>query len=91
MRDKETLETAVWNGKTFEIAWGGRGVGFYLFVYEENRCTHDYLQDSIELAKAFAEEEFGVTTECWTNEKKGSQHGDTPNPHSPSAQGAGGR
>jgi len=40
-------------------------IGFYLYVYEGEDCIMDYLQDSIELCKEFAEEEFGVPTCSW--------------------------
>jgi predicted transcriptional regulator len=39
--------------------------GFYLYIYEDNRCTHDYLQDTLEAAKAQAFEEFGVPNGNW--------------------------
>ena len=41
-------------------------VGFYLFVYEGARCTNDYLQDTVEMCKAFAAEEFEVPTQAWS-------------------------
>jgi hypothetical protein len=40
-------------------------VGFYLYVFENNKCTRDYLQDSLEAAKSQAMEEFGVPTDSW--------------------------
>jgi hypothetical protein len=41
--------------------------GFYVYVFDsQGRCTHDYLQDSLELAMAFVEEEFGVAHEEWS-------------------------
>jgi hypothetical protein len=41
------------------------GVGFYLYVHEGDRCTHDYLQDSAGAAKEFALEQFGVSEDAW--------------------------
>jgi hypothetical protein len=52
-------------GYRFEIRQGGAGVGYYLFVFEGERCSHDYLQDTIEKVKSFALEEFGVPFEAW--------------------------
>jgi len=42
-------------------------VGFYLFVYENGntRCTYDYLQDTLEMAKLQALEDFGVSESAW--------------------------
>ena len=41
-------------------------IGTYLRIFEDDRDTHDYLQDSVEDCKEFAEEEFGVPTDSWT-------------------------
>ena len=40
-------------------------VGFYLYVIEKGKRTHDYLQDSLELAKEFAEKDLGVDLGEW--------------------------
>jgi hypothetical protein len=66
MSQKKTVLRAIYGTRRFEIASDGSAAGFYLFVYEGTRCTHDYLQDSMELAKAFAAEQFGVRPESWT-------------------------
>jgi hypothetical protein len=44
--------------------------GFYLYTFEGGKCTHDYLQDTLALAKKFARDEFGVPEDAW--------HGSTP-------------
>lgn len=41
------------------------GVGYYVYVFDGARCTHDYLQDSLRQAKEFAFEEFGVPEDAW--------------------------
>lgn len=41
------------------------GVGFYVFRYADGRSTHDYLQDTFEMATACALEEFGVPIDSW--------------------------
>jgi hypothetical protein len=40
-------------------------VGFYLYVYESNRCVRDYLQDTLELAIDFAMNNLQVPKESW--------------------------
>jgi hypothetical protein len=67
MSQKKTVLRAIYGTRRFEIASDGSAAGFYSFVYEGTRCTHDYLQDSMELAKAFAAEQFGVRPESWTD------------------------
>jgi hypothetical protein len=41
--------------------------GFYLYVYDgiTGFNTHDYLQDTLEIAKEQAFEEFGVPLDSW--------------------------
>jgi hypothetical protein len=67
MSQKKTLLRAVQGTRRFEIASDGSPVGFYLFVYEGTRCTHDYVQETIESAKESAVEQFGVPLESWTD------------------------
>jgi hypothetical protein len=40
-------------------------VGWYLLVYQGDRCTHDYLQDTLADALAQAEADFGVAKSAW--------------------------
>jgi len=41
-------------------------VGWYLSTYnQDNCCVADYLQDSLEQAKEFAQQEFGVPLSAW--------------------------
>ena len=40
-------------------------VGFYFYVFEGDRCTHDYLQDGIEDAMTQAEEDFCIPRAAW--------------------------
>lgn len=53
------------NGKTYRLAFGGEGIGYYLYVFAGDKCTHDYLQDTVADAKEFALETFGVPPEGW--------------------------
>lgn len=43
-------------------------VGYYIYVWERNRQgkgLYDYLQDSLEIAKRFAFQRFGVPLDAW--------------------------
>jgi hypothetical protein len=40
-------------------------VGFYLYVYENEYCVRDYLQDTLELAIEMASEDYQVPKEAW--------------------------
>lgn len=57
---------ASYDGRTFRIIFGGESIGYYLYVYEGNRCTHDYLQDSLAAAQEEALQLFGVPRDGWT-------------------------
>lgn len=60
-----TLE-ATHNGHRFTIEEDSTA-GYYLYIFDGQRCTHDYLQDTLEIAKKFALEEFGVPDNAWGN------------------------
>jgi hypothetical protein len=54
------------NNQTFEIVEDLPEVGFYLYAYDsKGKNTHDYLQDTLQMAKEYAFEEFGVPLESW--------------------------
>jgi hypothetical protein len=40
-------------------------VGFYLYVYQNEKCIRDYLQDDLAACKSFALAEFGVPLDAW--------------------------
>jgi hypothetical protein len=65
---QQILMRAEYGGRRFCIEFSGEGVGYYLYVYDGERCTHDYLQDTLAFAQADALELFGVPLESWTNE-----------------------
>lgn len=67
MTDRVRLKaTSAGKEESFLIEEDAAG-GFYVYVFDSHgRCIHDYLQDSLELAKTFAEEEFGVAHEEWS-------------------------
>ncbi|WP_375417997.1 hypothetical protein [uncultured Hymenobacter sp.] len=65
MKMQFRLFRAQHNGLRFEIEEDLPRVGAYLYRYEGEETTHDYLQDSIEDCKEFALEEFGVPLDSW--------------------------
>ncbi len=59
------LETE-FNGKRFKIEEDYPEVGVYLYVFDEDKCIKDYLQNSIEVCKQIAFRDFGVPMESWS-------------------------
>lgn len=39
--------------------------GFYLYVFEGNKCIYDHLQDRFEIAVECALEDYGLPTDAW--------------------------
>lgn len=39
--------------------------GFYLYVYENDKCIRDYLQDTLDIALEMALGDFQVPKESW--------------------------
>ena len=66
----QTPLRATHGGRRFRIEFGGEGIGYYLYVYDGERCTHDYLQDTLDFARECALELFGVPTESWTDDNE---------------------
>jgi hypothetical protein len=59
------------NDQTFEIINDLPEVGFYLYIYDrQNKCTDDYLQDTLEAIKEFAFEKYSVPLNSWTINNK---------------------
>ena len=44
--------------------------GFYFYVFEENVCIRDYLQDTLEIAMDSALEDYGVPKSAWKRAKE---------------------
>ena len=40
-------------------------VGFYLYVFENGKCTHDHLQDTFEMSIECAWEDYYVPKDAW--------------------------
>jgi hypothetical protein len=51
-------------GRTFKIEEDA-SAGFYVYAFEGERCTRDYLQDTLSLAKECARDKFGVPEDAW--------------------------
>jgi hypothetical protein len=43
-----------------------KSVGYYLYVFEDERCVYDYLQDTLEIAREQASRQFNVPKDAWT-------------------------
>ena len=47
-----------------------QSVGFYLYVFEGDKCIDDYLQDTLAIAMKYAWEEYGVPKNAWKKVKE---------------------
>ncbi len=59
------MKTAHKGQLRLEIVEDNPEVGFYLYVYEGDRCIADHLQNNEETCKQIAFEEYGVESSCW--------------------------
>lgn len=39
--------------------------GYYLYIFKNNECIKDYLQDTLEIAMEIAQEEYDVSRNSW--------------------------
>jgi hypothetical protein len=62
----EAIE-AIHGGRRFKIE-EDIDAGFYVYVFEGEKCTQDYLQDTLKLAKEFVRDKFGVPENAWQRE-----------------------
>ncbi len=60
----KTLE-AEYQGRTYRIEEDYPEVGVYLYVYENDQCVNDYLQNNIDTCKELAFEKFEVPLCSW--------------------------
>ena len=52
-------------GRTFIIDHD-KLAGYYIYIYDnKGKNTHDYLQDTLEIAKRFTYKMFGVPIDSW--------------------------
>ena len=56
---------ANYNGKKYRIEEDYPEVGSYLYVYEEEKCIKDYLQDDIATCKQIAFKDYKVPLDKW--------------------------
>ena len=57
---------ASYKGLQFKIEEDIPEVGWYIYKYDaQGNCTHDFLQENMELAIECAKDEFGVPPEIW--------------------------
>jgi len=48
----------------FEIKYD-QLAGYYFYVFEDNKCIRDYLQDTLEIAMECAWEDYGIPKNAW--------------------------
>lgn len=58
------------NNYTLKIEEDLPEVGAYLYVYKGSFCTHDFLQNNIEMCKKMAFEDYGVPFDIWILKEK---------------------
>ena len=61
----EIMLTAIHKGNKFEIVQDKPEVGVYLYVYDDDRCIRDELQNDIETCVEIAFEDYGVPKAIW--------------------------
>ena len=59
------MKIAECNRLGFEIVKDNSDVGYYLYVYDEDRCIADYLQNDEDTCEQVALEEYGVEPSSW--------------------------
>jgi len=69
MKNDDLIARAEHNGKAFEIVSDNPEHGFYFFVREGDKCTQDYVLDSVDQCKEFGAERFNVPLDAWRNSK----------------------
>ena len=70
MTEKFNVYKTVRGNHVFKIEEDYPEVGVYLYVYENEHCIKDYLQNDIETCKALALEEYNVPINSWILEDK---------------------
>lgn len=40
-------------------------VGYYLYIFENEKCVRDHLEDTLNMAIATAREDYNVSEEAW--------------------------
>jgi len=63
------LETS-YGGRIFKIEEDYPEIGSYLYIYENEKCVKDYLQNDIGTCKQIALKYYGVPLNKWTSKEK---------------------
>lgn len=66
----EPIFETIYNGLLFRIEEFSPDFGFDLFVYENGKCIYDSFQDTVDICKSVALEEFGVPLDSWEQVEK---------------------
>ncbi len=56
------------NNLTFRIEENNPDVGVYLYVFENDNCIKDYLQNDIKTCMEIGLEKYGIPLNGWKNE-----------------------
>lgn len=65
MKIKRKEYEAHHNGLKFKIREDHPDVGAYLYVFKDDTCINDYLQNTTEICKELAFEEYTVDPKAW--------------------------
>jgi hypothetical protein len=63
--ETNVMKTAEHNRLRFEIVEDNPEVGFYLYVYDGEKCIADHLQNDEETCMQLAFEDYGVDRSVW--------------------------
>lgn len=69
-REEKLVKTTIHNRLRFEIVADHPDVGYYLYVYDGDRCIADHLQNDEETCKQVAFDDYGVDIASWDKDKK---------------------
>ena len=61
----ENQYISIYDNKKFVIEEDYPEVGYYLYVYKDNLCVFDSLQDNVFLCKEIAYQKFNVPLDSW--------------------------
>jgi len=65
MNNQFKIYESIRGNRVFKIEEDYPEVGVYLYVYENEHCIKDYLQNDIDICKAIALEEYSVPIDSW--------------------------
>ena len=65
MNDRFDIYESIQGDRIFKIEEDYPEVGVYLYIYENENCIKDYLQNDINTCKLLAFEEYNVPMDSW--------------------------